>query len=234
MAWRIWWPALISVIACVAVLSACGDDSVDGDDGGNTGTPTPTVADGEGGGDGDDGGDGAGEENAACDLLSEVDLEALFDTVFSLQPGPADDFVSCNGFVGGGQIVLEMCEGCRSAAEFTDEVERVARGRETTAERLSGLGDRASWVPAGERDPNTGILLVKAGDVVLSLWLKLTTYTDETAARADSVELITEMLAALGFVLPEPSQTEAGPAMRLPAPSTVPRHPGGITAVASI
>lgn len=177
-------------------LAACGDDGGSPAGNGTAATdgaspsPSPTVTRAPG---------------LACELLDESGIESVLGPVFTQQPIEPDDFEICFAFVNGGEVVLEACEGCLTNEEFDERVESVARGRETEAEVVSDAGDEAYWVPAGDADPNTGLLWVRSGDLVLNLWLKLRTYDDEAAAQADAIEMTNNILASTGAATPTTS-----------------------------
>lgn len=179
-----------AVVAATLLLAGCsGDDDDGGDNGGENGTPTPTAEDTVTATPGVTLAPGFG-----CELLGRADVESVLGPVFTQQPIEPDEFESCFAFVQGGEIVLDACDRCLTGAEFADEVEASARGRGTTATPVMDLGDEAHWVPAGDSDPNTGLLWVLSDGLTLSLWVKLTTYDSEADAQADSIELVNNML----------------------------------------
>lgn len=173
----------VLVVIGLASLACNGDDDVeDGTKATGGTTPTATAE--------------AAEDSRACSLLALADVESVTGDVISIQEGIPDEFESCFAFAGGGEVILEVCE-CLTNEEFDQEVVDAARGRGTVSETVLMVGDKASWVPAGASDPNTGILWVKNGETTLTLWLDVPIYRDLAAARADTVTLMGQVLAGL-------------------------------------
>lgn len=181
--------AALVLVACL-LLACSGDDDGAGDgtpDGTADSTPTPvgTVSETP-----------KAEDARACRLLGMADVEAVTGDIISVQEGIPDDFESCYEFTGGGEVILEVCE-CLTSEEFDQEIVDDARGRGTTSEAVPMLGDSAAWVLAGDNQPNTGILWVKSGDTILTLWLDVPTYRDPAVAQADTEMLMRQILAGL-------------------------------------
>lgn len=174
---------------------ACSGDDDAGDDGTATGSvgsptatgeafsPTPTST-------------AAVATSEACDLLGLADLEVVTGDVISTQDGIPDGFESCYAFTAGGEVIFEFCE-CLTDEEFDQEVVDDARGRGTVSESVLMVGDKAEWVPAGEQNPNTGVLWVRDGDTTLTLWLDVPIYNDIASAQADTVALMNQILAGM-------------------------------------
>lgn len=193
------FPVLLA-IAAAAVFAACGGDDGAGDGGnGNSEPATATQSPSP-----------SPPAGLACELLDMADLESVLGEVINQQASEPDEFENCFAFVAGGEVVVDACEGCLTDEEFAAEVEASARGRSTEASPVADLGDEAHWVPAGDPGPNTGVLWVKSGDLAFSLWVKLTTYSSEAAAQADSIELANNMLATPAPSSPSATSADAG------------------------
>ena len=186
---KAWVVVAILALVVLALAAGCGDDD---DAGGGTpdageGTPSATAT-GDGGVDVSD--------SRACKLLAPADLESVTGAVISMQAGFPDEFENCYAFTGGGEVILEVCD-CLSDEEFDQEIVNAARGRGTDSEPVLMLGDKAAWVPAGDRSPNTGILWVKSGETTLTLWLDVPTYRNIVTAKGDTETLMGQVLAGL-------------------------------------
>jgi hypothetical protein len=185
---RITLPVFALLTVAAAVAAACGgDDETEG--GSPTAVATSPTASGDIGGE-------ATPDSRTCELLGLADVESVAGEVISVQEGFPEEFESCYAFAEDAEVVLEVCE-CLTSEEFDGEVEKAAREHGTVSEPVLMVGDRAAWVPAGENDPNTGILWVLSGDTTLTLWLDVPGYADAAEAQADTTALMKEILAGL-------------------------------------
>lgn len=180
--------ALAVFAVFIVAAAACGGDDETEDALPNAVVASPTVS-----GEIDS---GATPETRACQLLGLADVESVAGEVITVQEGFPDEFEICYAFSEDAEVVLEVCE-CLTTDEFDAAVEKDARERTTVSEPVPMIGDRAAWVPAGEDDPNTGILWVLSGYTTLTLWLAVPVYVDIAEAQADTIVLMNEILAGL-------------------------------------
>jgi hypothetical protein len=180
---------MLGVFALIAIAAAaCGGDNETEDVSPTTVAESPAPT-----------GDTDGEStpnSRACELLGLADVESVAGEIISVQEGFPDEFESCYAFAEGAEVVLEVCE-CLTGEEFDAAVQKDARERGAVSEPVLMVGDRAAWVPAGENDPNTGILWVLSEDTTLTLWLDVPSYADIAEAQADTIVLMNEILVGL-------------------------------------